>query len=126
VAQSRIYYEKLERVKQSLGRMEVDPKLQARVIKCEEISTRSPLPHPIDTSSAHSRLSFACPGCDHVRARTHSHRNPARVSVGRSDFGRQIGIVAACWLPVLDLRRRLAASQKSDLTRDAGLNQSLE
>jgi hypothetical protein len=34
--------------------------------------------------------------------------------------------VAACWLPVLDLRRRLAASQKSDLSRDAGLNQSLE
>ena len=68
VAQSRIYYEKLERVKQSLGRMEVDPKLQARVIKCEEISTRSPPPHPIDTSSAHSRLSFACPGCGHARA----------------------------------------------------------
>jgi hypothetical protein len=46
--------------------------------------------------------------------------------VAQPDFGRQIGIVAACWLPVLDLRRRLAASQKSDLTRDAGLNQSLE
>ena len=46
--------------------------------------------------------------------------------VAQFDFGRQIGIVAACWLPVLDLRRRLAASQKSDLSRDAGLNQSLE
>jgi hypothetical protein len=46
--------------------------------------------------------------------------------VAQPDFGRQIGIVAACWLPVLDLRRRLAASQKSDLTQDAGLNQSLE
>jgi hypothetical protein len=49
--------------------------------------------------------------------------------VAQPDFGRQIGIVAACWLPVLvelDLRRRLAASQKSDLSRDAGLNQNLE
>jgi hypothetical protein len=36
--------------------------------------------------------------------------------------------VAACWLPVLDLRRRLATSQKSDLSPDGGctLNQSLE
>jgi hypothetical protein len=46
--------------------------------------------------------------------------------VAQPDFGRQIGIEAACWLSVLDLRRRLAASQKSDLSRDAGLNQSLE
>jgi prolyl-tRNA editing enzyme YbaK/EbsC (Cys-tRNA(Pro) deacylase) len=42
------------------------------------------------------------------------------------DFGRQIGIVAACWLPVLDLRRRLAASQKSDLCRPGAINQSPE
>jgi hypothetical protein len=46
--------------------------------------------------------------------------------VAQPDFGRQIGIVAACWLPVVDLRRRIAASQKSDLSRDAGLTQSLE
>eukprot|EP01047_Picozoa_sp_COSAG01_P024848 COSAG01_NODE_1550_length_9943_cov_233.259651_12_plen_57_part_00 len=46
--------------------------------------------------------------------------------VAQPDFGRQIGIEAACWLLVVDLRRRLAASQKSDLSRDAGLTQSLE
>jgi hypothetical protein len=43
--------------------------------------------------------------------------------VAQPDFGRQIGIVAACWLPVLDLRRRLAASHKSD---PGGINQSPE
>jgi hypothetical protein len=51
---------------------------------------------------------------------------PVSQWVAQPDFGRQIGIVAACWLPVLDLRRRLAASQKSDLSRPGGINQSPE
>ena len=39
-AQSRAHYEKLERVKQSLVRMEVTPKLQGRVIKYYEYMWR--------------------------------------------------------------------------------------
>jgi hypothetical protein len=61
------------------------------------------------------------------RGQLAQHRHSQRTQwVAQPGFSRQIGIVAACWLSVVDLRRRIAASQKSDSSRDAGLNQSLE